>query len=157
VELDKRRPNRLLRLGIITDVLIVESIGQRPATKTIFNYTAGSIWVETSAAAASRREGTIRPPLERLPDTVQTDHVDWGFRISGIYGEDNRYTTAYGVASYQLLGHNLTNIYDFPMIYGELLLASSIGPVPTLGPLICLTKKHFDIRRYRTHASPVLR
>jgi hypothetical protein len=57
--------------------------------------------------------------LERLPDTVQTDHVDWGFRLSAIYGEDNRYTTAYGIASYQLLGHNLTNIYDFPMIYGE--------------------------------------
>jgi hypothetical protein len=58
--------------------------------------------------------------LERLPDTVQTDHVDWGFRLSAIYGEDNRYTTAYGVASYQFLGHNLTNIYDSPMIYGEL-------------------------------------
>jgi Putative beta-barrel porin-2, OmpL-like. bbp2 len=58
--------------------------------------------------------------LERLPDTVQTDHVDWGFRLSADYGEDNRYTTAYGLASYQLLGHNLTNIYDFPMIYGEL-------------------------------------
>jgi Putative beta-barrel porin-2, OmpL-like. bbp2 len=57
--------------------------------------------------------------LERLPDTAQTDHVDWGFRLSAIYGEDNRYTTAYGIASYQLVGHNLTNIYDFPMIYGE--------------------------------------
>jgi hypothetical protein len=57
--------------------------------------------------------------LERLPDTVQNDHVDWGFRLSANYGENNRYTTAYGVASYQLLGHNLNNIYDFPMIYGE--------------------------------------
>jgi Putative beta-barrel porin-2, OmpL-like. bbp2 len=60
--------------------------------------------------------------VERVPDTVQTDHVDWGFRISGIYGENYRYTTAYGVASYQLLGHNLVNGYDFPMIYGELYL-----------------------------------
>jgi len=58
--------------------------------------------------------------FERLPDTVQTDHVDWGFRLSAIYGENYRYTTAYGVASYQLLGHNLTNGYDFPMVYGEL-------------------------------------
>ena len=32
--------------------------------------------------------------FERLPDTVQTDHIDWGFRISGIYGENYRYTTA---------------------------------------------------------------
>jgi Putative beta-barrel porin-2, OmpL-like. bbp2 len=60
--------------------------------------------------------------VERLPDTVQTDHMDWGFRLSAMYGENYRYTTAYGIASYQLLGHNLTNGYDFPMVYGELYL-----------------------------------
>jgi hypothetical protein len=60
--------------------------------------------------------------FERVPDTVQTDHVDWGFRLSAIYGENYRYTTAYGLASYQLLGHNLYNGYDFPMLYGELYL-----------------------------------
>jgi hypothetical protein len=58
--------------------------------------------------------------IERVPDTVQKDHIDWGFRLSGIYGENYRYTTAYGVASYQLLSHNLVNGYDFPMVYGEL-------------------------------------
>jgi hypothetical protein len=58
--------------------------------------------------------------IERLPDTVQTDHVDWGFRLSAIYGENYRYTTSYGVASYQLLNHNLVNGYDFPMMYGEM-------------------------------------
>jgi hypothetical protein len=58
--------------------------------------------------------------LERVPDTVQDDHIDWGFRLSGIYGENYRYTTAYGVASYQLLKDNKVNGYDFPMMYGEL-------------------------------------
>jgi hypothetical protein len=58
--------------------------------------------------------------FERVPDTVQTDHMDWGFRLSAIYGENYRYTTSYGVASYQLLGNNLYNGYDFPMVYGEL-------------------------------------
>jgi hypothetical protein len=58
--------------------------------------------------------------FERVPDTVQTDHMDWGFRLSAIYGENYRYTTSFGVASYQLLGHNLYNGYDFPMVYGEL-------------------------------------
>ncbi len=58
--------------------------------------------------------------VERTPDTVQTDHVDWGFRLSAIYGEDYRYTTAYGIASYQLLKHNDFYGYDFPMEYGEL-------------------------------------
>jgi hypothetical protein len=58
--------------------------------------------------------------VERTPDTVQTDHVDWGFRLSGIYGENYRYTTSYGLASYQLLKHNAGVGYDFPMLYGEL-------------------------------------
>jgi hypothetical protein len=58
--------------------------------------------------------------IERTPDTVQTDHVDWGFRISGIYGVDYRYTTALGVASYQLLKKNNNYGYDFPMEYVEL-------------------------------------
>jgi hypothetical protein len=58
--------------------------------------------------------------IERVPDTVQTDHIDWGFRFSGIYGENYRYTTTSGIASYQLLGHNLTNGYDMPMMWGEL-------------------------------------
>jgi len=51
--------------------------------------------------------------FERLPDTV-TDHVDRGFRLSAIYGENYRHTTAFGLASYQQLGRNLYNGYDFP-------------------------------------------
>ncbi len=58
--------------------------------------------------------------LDRFPDTVQTDHIDWGMRLSAIYGENYRYTTSYGLASYQLLKDNKVNGYDFPMIYGEL-------------------------------------
>ncbi len=58
--------------------------------------------------------------LDRFPDTVQTDHIDWGLRLSAMYGENYRYTTAYGLASYQLLKHNNINGYDFPMVYGEL-------------------------------------
>ncbi|HET6306826.1 MAG TPA: outer membrane beta-barrel protein [Rhodopila sp.] len=58
--------------------------------------------------------------IERTPDTIQTDHVDWGFRFSAIYGENYRYTTAYGIASYQYTKYNSQNGYDFPMMYGEL-------------------------------------
>ncbi len=57
--------------------------------------------------------------IERVPDTVQTTHLDWGFRLSGLYGENYRYTTAYGITSYQLLQKNAVNGYDFPMMYGE--------------------------------------
>jgi hypothetical protein len=40
--------------------------------------------------------------IERTPDTVQTDHVDWGFRLSALYGENYRYTLSYGIGTYQL-------------------------------------------------------
>jgi hypothetical protein len=60
--------------------------------------------------------------LDRFPDTVQTDHIDWGMRLSAIYGENYRYTTSYGLASYQLLDENKTYGYDFPMFYGELFI-----------------------------------
>jgi hypothetical protein len=58
--------------------------------------------------------------FERQADEVQQDHFDWGFRLSGIYGENYRYTTAYGIASYQLLKNNSVNGYDFPMVYADL-------------------------------------
>jgi hypothetical protein len=58
--------------------------------------------------------------FDRFPDTVQTDHIDWGMRLSAIFGENYRYTTAYGLFSDQLLKHNNQNGYDFPMLYGEL-------------------------------------
>jgi hypothetical protein len=60
--------------------------------------------------------------LERLPDTVQTDHIDWGMRLSAIYGTDYRFTTSYGLASYQLLKNNQQYGYDFPMVYGEVFI-----------------------------------
>jgi hypothetical protein len=57
--------------------------------------------------------------VERLPDTVQRDHIDWGFRVSGLYGENYRYTTALGVFSNQYIIHNHFTGYDMPMVYGE--------------------------------------
>lgn len=44
--------------------------------------------------------------IERQPDTVQTDHVDWGFRLTNLYGMDYRFTTAKGYLSHQLLQSN---------------------------------------------------
>ena len=57
--------------------------------------------------------------VERTPDTVQTDHLDWGFRFSAIYGTDYHYTTSYGIGSYQLLNHNYLYGWDLPMVYFE--------------------------------------
>jgi putative OmpL-like beta-barrel porin-2 len=55
--------------------------------------------------------------LERQADTVQTDHIDYGFRSTVLYGIDYRYMTAGGWTSDQLLKHN--NLYgvDFTEQY----------------------------------------
>lgn len=58
--------------------------------------------------------------IERVPDTVQTEHVDWGFRLSVIYGIDYRYTTAQGWFSGQLLKHNSLYGADPVEAYGLL-------------------------------------
>jgi hypothetical protein len=50
--------------------------------------------------------------LERVPDSVQIDHIDWGFRLISMYGMDYRYTTAGGWGSDQLLKHNLLYGWD---------------------------------------------
>ncbi len=77
--------------------------------------------------------------VERTPDTVQTDHVDWGFRISALYGTDYRYTTAYGIASYQLLKYNKAYGYDFPMVYGEVYVPNILkGLIIRFGRYIAL-------------------
>jgi len=55
--------------------------------------------------------------VERLPDEVQNDHFDWGFRVSALYGVDGRYTISYGLFSNQLLVHNAVDIFDLPMVY----------------------------------------
>jgi hypothetical protein len=40
---------------------------------------------------------------ERLPDSVQRDHVDWGYHLTALYGADYRYTMGKGYFSGQLL------------------------------------------------------
>jgi hypothetical protein len=44
--------------------------------------------------------------IERVPDTVQKDHIDWGFRVANLYGTDYREVTMQGIFSNQLTKHN---------------------------------------------------
>jgi hypothetical protein len=50
--------------------------------------------------------------FERPVETAQTDHFDWGFRFTNLYGIDFRYTAAKGYFSNQLLKHNHLYGYD---------------------------------------------
>jgi hypothetical protein len=50
--------------------------------------------------------------FDRNLDSVQTDHIDWGFRSTILYGIDYRYMTAGGWFSDQLLKHNFLYGWD---------------------------------------------
>jgi len=66
--------------------------------------------------------------IERIPDTVQTDHLDWGFHLDNLYGYDYHYTTMKGVFSNQLLNNprasqplnGNTYGYDPMLFYGDI-------------------------------------
>ena len=72
-----------------------------------------------------------------MPDTVQTSHTDWGFRLSNVYGIDYRYTTAQGYFSNQLLANNNLYGYDPLEAYWQLYIPSvAQGMVVTVGRYI---------------------
>jgi hypothetical protein len=60
--------------------------------------------------------------VERQVDSVQTDHIDWGFRSTMLFGIDYRYMTAGGwwPADTQLLKHNFLYGVDFTEQYFDL-------------------------------------
>lgn len=55
--------------------------------------------------------------VEREVDTVQTDHVDFGFRATGLYGVDYRYMTAGGYFYGQYDKHNFRYGFDPTELY----------------------------------------
>ena len=72
--------------------------------------------------------------FERVTDSVQTDHLDWGFKFTNLYGVDYRFTTAKGYFSDQLLKHNRLYGYDPLQMYVDLYIPW-IGRVRSSGPV----------------------
>lgn len=58
--------------------------------------------------------------FEKQPNTAQTDHFDWGFLSTTIFGTDYRYTTSKGLFSNQLLKNNNKYGFDPAELYGIL-------------------------------------
>lgn len=58
--------------------------------------------------------------LERLPDSVQQAHFDWGFHLTALYGTDYRYTTNKGYLSSQLIDDHHQYGFDPVLEYVDL-------------------------------------
>ena len=84
--------------------------------------------------------------IERVPDTVQTDHFDWGFRLTNLCGFDYRFTTASRYFSQQLLNNPQPNGttgnkmgYDPVMAYVDLYVPQvADGMIVRIGRYISL-------------------
>lgn len=75
--------------------------------------------------------------LERQLDSVQTEHMDWGFRLSNLYGIDYRYTSMQGVFSGQLTSQNLLYGYDPVEAYAQIYVPNvAQGMILTVGRYI---------------------
>ena len=54
---------------------------------------------------------------EQLPDSVQRDHIDWGYHLTALYGTDYRFTTAKGYGVGQLVNDQREYGFDPTLEY----------------------------------------
>jgi Putative beta-barrel porin-2, OmpL-like. bbp2 len=96
----------------------------------VYGWVAGSVNASTSSKNNFPVSYDIFPNrvemnqavvyVERLPNTVQNAHFDWGFHLTGFYGIDYRFTTAKGYFSQQLLQKNHVYGFDPVLEYADL-------------------------------------
>jgi Putative beta-barrel porin-2, OmpL-like. bbp2 len=58
--------------------------------------------------------------VQRLADEVQTDHFDWGFRVTNLFGSDYKYTFSHDILSDQFIRAHNKYGYDPVMAYVDL-------------------------------------
>jgi hypothetical protein len=59
---------------------------------------------------------------ERLPDSVQRNHIDWGYHLTALYGTDYRFTTAKGYGNSQLFEDHRQYGFDPALEYLDVYL-----------------------------------
>jgi hypothetical protein len=100
---------------------LMTALGKESNRTKVYGWVAGSVNASTSSKNNFPVSYDIFPNrvelnqaviyVERLPNTVQNTHFDWGFHLTAFYGIDYRFTTAKGYFSQQLLQRN--DVYGF--------------------------------------------
>jgi hypothetical protein len=109
---------------------LMSALGLNDSRTKVYGWVATSINFSTSANNNFPVSYDIFPNkievnqavvyIERLPDTVQNDHFDWGYHLTGFWGIDYRFTTAKGYFSQQLLASNKQYGFDPVLEYFDL-------------------------------------
>ena len=113
--------------------MLMQALNQNRSRVKVYGWLNGGFDVSTSnrgdgansPAAYYYNPNRIIPDqevlfIERLPNSVQTEHLDWGFRFAQLWGQDYRFTTAKGIFSQQLLARDREYGYDPVMLYLDL-------------------------------------
>ena len=101
----------------------VEPGGNLSTSHTRYNYetgTGGNYPAAYSFEPNYAQLDQVTLYLERTPDEVQRDHIDWGFRVTGLYGTDYKYTFSNGILSNQYLNDARQYGVDPVMYYIDL-------------------------------------
>jgi hypothetical protein len=109
---------------------LMSALGLENSRTKVYGWVAGSFNFSTSAKNNFPLSYDIFPNkiglnqavvyIERLPDTVQNTHFDWGYHVTGFFGTDYRFTTAKGYFSEQLLQSNKQYGFDPVLEYFDL-------------------------------------
>jgi Putative beta-barrel porin-2, OmpL-like. bbp2 len=109
---------------------LMSALGLNSSRTKIYGWVAASIDFSTSGHNNFPVSYDIFPNniqlnqaviyVERLPDTVQNTHFDWGYHLTAFYGIDYRFTTAKDYFSQQLLKFNHQYGFDPVLEYADL-------------------------------------
>jgi hypothetical protein len=109
---------------------LMTALGKEKSRTKVYGWVAGSVNGSTSSTNNFPLTYDIFPNrvemnqavvyIERLPDTVQNTHFDWGFHVTGFFGIDYRFTTAKDYLSRQLLQKNRRYGFDPVLEYADL-------------------------------------
>jgi len=109
---------------------LMSALGLTHSRTKIYGWVAASIDFSTSSKNNFPVSYDIFPNeiqlnqaviyVERLPDTVQNTHFDWGYHLTAFYGIDYRFTTAKDYFSQQLLKFNRQYGFDPVLEYVDL-------------------------------------
>ena len=92
--------------------------------------------------------------VERLPDSVQKEHVDVGYHLTAFYGTDYKYTTDKGYFSSQLLVHNHQYGFDPVLEYIDIYIPRCPGDEYSRGPLHLHTRHRGAAYSEQLHVQP---
>ena len=109
---------------------LMTALDQNRSRTKIYGWIAPSVNVSSSSRSNAPEANDVYPNrleldqfvlyVERLPDSVQRDHIDWGYHLTGLYGTDYRYTTGKGYGTSQLLNDHHQYGFDPTLEYVDL-------------------------------------